>query len=435
VSKVPEALPPNYRWNFAALIVDFVSFGVAFTLISPSSVLPAFVRQLTDAAPLVGLVSTVWMGGWMLPQLVAARVIGDKPRKKPYIYIAFIGRAALWVVPLALWAGLGLHTTAMLALFFVCLGLFAVTDGFSAVPWFDILARAIPLNRRGRLIGTGQFISGLAGIGAGALIGIIFDQVSFPGNHALLFLLACVAFIPSTISTVLIREPPPAAHAEARRRVSRNWLHPLVADPAFRHLMLCRVLFGTLGMATSFYVVHAADVLGLPDRVVGEFVMAQTLASVASSVAFGLVSERWGPRSVIRIGIATAMVGPLFALTAHLVRTGWLAQAYPLVFVALGVMNSTYMLGFTNYMLELAPDAARPAYVGLGNTIASVMALAPTLGGWLLEATSYTVLFGLTSAIVAASFLVSLGLRPVAASVDARESAQLAARTSPEDHL
>jgi hypothetical protein len=40
----------------------------------------------------------------------------------------------------------------------------------------------------------------------------------------------------------------------------------------------------------------------------------------------------------------------------------------------------------------------------------------PILGGWLLEATSYVVLFGLTTALLGAGFLVSLGLTPPARS-------------------
>jgi hypothetical protein len=39
-----------------------------------------------------------------------------------------------------------------------------------------------------------------------------------------------------------------------------------------------------------------------------------------------------------------------------------------------------------------------------------VLTFVPMMGGWLLEATSYTVLFGTTAAIVAVGFLLTLGL-------------------------
>jgi MFS family permease len=122
------------------------------------------------------------------------------------------------------------------------------------------------------------------------------------------------------------------------------------------------------------------------------------------------------------------VAGPLFALVAHLTSTSnpsgdWLAQAYPFVYVAIGVVNSTWMLGFTNYLLEIAPNEMRPAYVGLGNTILGVLTLAPIAGGWLLEATSYTVLFGTTAVATALGFLLTLGLKPPRPALPADEPA------------
>ncbi|MFQ6099998.1 MAG: MFS transporter [Anaerolineae bacterium] len=413
MSKNSESLPPHYRWNFVALLVDYICFGVAFAFISPYSVLPAFVGQLTNSAPVIGLVGTVFNGSWLLPQLAVAHLISGRPRKKPYMLAGLSGRIMFGVMVLALWAGLARYSTAMLILFFVCIGLWAATDGVAAVAWFDIIARAIPLKRRGRLIGLGQVISGLAGVGVGALVGLILDRCAFPEDYTLIFTLASVAFVPSILALALIRESlPQDANPETSNRTERGWLRIIFADPAFRRLIACRLLVGMMGLVVSFYVVHAADVLHLPQSVIGSFVVAQTLAGTVSGAVLGLVSERWGPRYVARIGSAAAAAGPLFALVAHLAGSGWLIRAYPFVYVALGVVNSTWMLGFTNYLLEIAPEGMHSAYVGLGNTIMGVLTLAPMAGGWLLEATSYTTLFSVTAAIVAIGFLLSLGLKP-----------------------
>jgi hypothetical protein len=82
------------------------------------------------------------------------------------------------------------------------------------------------------------------------------------------------------------------------------------------------------------------------------------------------------------------------------------------VYVTLGVYWSSNMLGFYNYMMEIAPDDMRPSYIGLGNTIMGILTLAPTVGGWVLEATSYTVLFGMTAGLVFLGYLVALRLGP-----------------------
>jgi MFS family permease len=406
---------PNYRWNFVAFIVDYAFFSIAIAFANPSSVLPAFVGQFTRSAPIIGLVSTVWNGCWLIPQVVAARAINDKPRKKPYLMIGLSGRVAFWIIALALWLGLARRPAAILPLFFVCIGLFTTPDGLASVAWFDMLARAIPVKRRGRLMGIAQIISGFAGLGVGAAISLILDSphIPFPTDYALIFTLAGVAFIPSIVALTLLREAgTETPQTDTGKRGRDGWLTPLREDPTFRRLMTCRILVGMVSLVTPFYVVHATDVLNLPVAVVGSFVGAQQVAGAAFGALLGLVSDRRGPISTIRVGSAIAVAGPLFALLAHVADGGLLSRAYPFVYVALAAYQSTTMLGFYNYLLEIAPDRVRPSYVGLGNTILGVLTLAPTLGGWLLQATSYTVLFGVTAGLVSLGVLIALGLKP-----------------------
>ncbi len=412
MTQYTKPLPVNYRWNFFAFLTDYICFGVALSFISVSSVLPALVGQLTDSAPVIGLVNTVYTGGWLLPQLAVARLINDKPRKRPYMIAGLSGRVFFWFIALGLWGGLASHPTAMLILFFTCLGLFAILDGFTSVSWFDILARAIPLRQRGRLSSIAQFFSGVIGVGIGILVSVILGRYDFPNNYALLLALSGLALMPSAIALLLIREPPPKQDSESLDPISREKWRQILSNPHFRLLIGSRLLIGAMGLATSFYVLHAERVLHLPPQAIGQFISAETLARVVGSVILGLVSERWGPRYVARIGSAIAILGPFFALIVHLIRAEWLILAYPFVYVALGVINSAWMMGFTNYLLEIAPENMRPAYIGLGNTILGSLTLMPIIGGWLLEKTSYTTLFSLTTVIVSVGFLLTLRLKP-----------------------
>lgn len=415
MNATPETLPLHRRWNFFAFLVDYACFGVAFAFVSRDSVMPSLVRQLTGSAPVIGLVSTVFMGGWRLPQLLGARLIANKPRKKPYMLAGLLGgRLTLWVIAFALWAGLGRSPTLMLALFFTCLGVYALASGFSSVAWFDIMARAIPPKQRGLLMGLSQVISGVMGIGVGVLVGRILGSpnVPFPSNYALLFGIASVIMLFSSIALALVREPVmTTAELGAGGLPSGGELRLLFADRAFSRVVLCRILVAMVSLASPFYVVHAVDVLDLPQSVVGQFVMAQTLGRVATSGLLGMVVGRRGPRIVIRVGSLIAMAGPLFALVVHLAGAERLAGAYPIVFVALGAVHSIWMMGFFNYLLEIAPEGMRPYYIGASSTIMGLLTLVPMLGGVLLEATSYPVLFSVTAVLMAVGFLVSMTLR------------------------
>jgi MFS family permease len=406
---------PHFRYNFIAFLVDYVFFGIAFTLINPSTVLPAFARTLTDLEPLIGLAATVFEAGWLLPQLGAAAMMAGRPRKKPYMMAAVcVGRPLFLVLALVTWAGLPRYPGAMLLTFLSCVGLFTLTDGVASVAWFDILARAVPLERRGRLLGAGQLLTGLLGIGVGALVVLVLGspRLAYPKNYALIFALAVAAFIPSAVALSLLREPT-ASTNETRPSVRTFWKQlgsVWRGDRDFRLLVSSRWLVGLMSLSLPFYILHATEVIGLPQATAGWFVSAQMAGKITTSSALGWLTDRKGPRPVTWLAGAVALLCPLLALAIHSARGTPLAQFYPLVFFLYGVLTNCWLLGPLNYVLELAPEERRPLYVGLYNTLAGLLVPASFLGGVLLRATSYPILFGVTAAGVAAGLWVSLRL-------------------------
>jgi len=72
--------------------------------------------------------------------------------------------------------------------------------------------------------------------------------------------------------------------------------------------------------------------------------------------------------------------------------------------------EGSIMLGFINYVLEISPAGQRPTYMGLTNTMTGLLIAVPMLGGLLLQATSYPVLFALAAAGTLGGALIALGL-------------------------
>ncbi len=413
---------PHYRRNFLAFLADFSLFGVAVAFISPYTVLPAFVRQLTDSPLLIGLNGTIQTVGWLLPQLIAANYVGDKAQKKRYILIpSAIGRPVFFVLALALFLGAARYPALILAMVFAGMALFWVSDALSAVPWFDVLGRAIPSRRRGRLFGLGHIISGLLTVGAGWVINYILGNAGppFPHNYATLFLAAGTLFTISWFVIAAIREPIEAAKtggAQSQppflRRLTRIWKR----DRAFRLFILVRLLMGFSGLAMPFYVIFATDRLGLGQGVVGSFTSAQVIGNMIGGVVLGALYERQGGRRVIQAGIGAGLFAPLWAWALPaLLPAGhsWMVYGYGLVFVALGVLGSTFMQGFFNYLMDLSPAGERATYIALANTInGAVLWPAALIGGVILKATGndYPILFAITAAGVGLGLLCAIRL-------------------------
>jgi MFS family permease len=408
----------HYRRNFACFMLDYVFFGVGMAFVSPTTVLPSFISQLTDSAPMIGMASTIQTGAWLLPQLIAASFLADKDRRKPYLLLsAALGRSIFWSLSGILFLIGNRAPALILGLFLVALTIFTGTDALAAVAWFDILSEAIPAARRGRLFGIGQVVSGLLAVGVGAVVNALLGPHGppFPNNYALLFFLAGLGLLASWIAISFLHEP--ARSAQTEKLSWNDFLPQLVAvlreNHAFSLVTALRLLMGLSGMASPFYVIYATDGLHLGAESVGLFLSSQVVGSILAGFAWGYLNERSGSKIVIQCSTILALASPLLALLIrpldNLAGTS-AVYVYSLIFLAIGALNSSYMPGFINFVLELAPPEERATYIALTNTLCGVLLVVPFLGGWLLQATSYPVLYAVTAGGVAFALLLTFRL-------------------------
>jgi MFS family permease len=405
-----------FRRNWLAFLGDYIFFGLGLTFASTSTILPAFAATLTENKILIGAVSSVWLGGWLLPQILAANYLSNKPRKYPVMmWSEILGRPMLPLFVVWLLLG-GVRFPALtLLLLFAMLSIFAVTDAFAALSWLDLLGKSLAAETRGRLIGIGQVVTGISAVGVGALIRYLLSPQgpAFPINYAIIFGLASLCYGVSLVACALIVEPPEAV-AEVRPAL-RDYFPQLIRlwreDAGFRRVTLARLLSGLGGLATSFYVVYATDVLRLPASSIGLFAGAFTLGTAFAGIAFGFVADRVGSYRVIQIVTWLALAVPVLAL---LCNSGLFGNAlpvlYPVLYVLLGMFEGSIMLGFLNFILEIAPPGQRPTYMGLTNTLAGLLIVVPVVGGTLLERTSYPFLFTLAATGTLVGALVALQL-------------------------
>jgi len=395
--------PQHYRRNFACLLTDHVSFAVGMAFINITTVLPSLVRQFTDSTILIGLILTIQAAGWLLPQLIAARWVQGRRRKHCFITVpALVGRPAIWVIAVAIFL-FGISKPSLtLAVFFAGFAVLSFTEGLLSVPLFDIFARAIPVARRGRLIGTAQVLRGILALGVSAMVAYLLGPKSalgFPDNYALLFLLAGICLAASLVALILIREPEGTIEQSDAPRTGflRLLAHILSRDKKFVTLVATRALLGYGRMAYPFYVISATDVLGMSEQTIGLFVLAQMGGSILGGAVLGPLNEKRGSVAVIRANIGISLAMPLIAILTHIlsgsIPHGVLPYIYALIFLGIGLVNSSLMLGFMTRYLEIAPENERPAYIGLANTLNALIIPASLIGGWILQMTSFPVLF------------------------------------------
>jgi MFS family permease len=343
----------------------------------------------------------------------------DKPHKKPHVLLpAAIGRLFPLLMAILLWTTDARPKWLILTSTVVVVAGFWIGDGLASVPWFDLLSNAIPPRRRGRLTGTGQVLSGIMGFVAGFFVeGLLSDRgPPFPNNYALLFFLGfSMLAISYSAITMIVEEKGASVNERPSWREYVPQLWKLVKrDRVFQRFISARMFSGFATLSIPFYMPYALQELGLPTQVAGRYTSIGVVGSILAATLFGWLNERYGSKRVIVISLALSVLVPIIALLIPMAIAdpGYLSWGYGLVFLCLNAMMSSMMPGWTTYILEWAPQAERPMYVGLTNTLNGITPLFALLGGLILQwsGDDYRLLFAITAAGLAVVWPLPLSL-------------------------
>ena len=388
--------------TFWGLAGDLFFFGVGASFAGQTTVIPSFLATLTQSAPLIGMASTIVTGGWLIPQLFAANSLAGRRRRKSSVAIpATVGRTVALLTGPAMLLLVPRSLPAALAVFLVLYLAFWVTDGIASIAWLDTMGRCLTAPARARLISIGTVAQGIAGIGAGVLVGVILSSspLRWPLNYAILFILSGIGMTCSLLSFVCIKEEPEAVPTAPLPWPDyfRRLASVVRSDPAFRRAIATQLALGGVGLATPYYIINGLERLGFPQSSIGFFTSVQLFGGVFSTLLLGLLGERRGTRSVMRVWGCLATVPPLLGLAGPALGSllpSAMLYLYGVIFMVVGVQGNANMAGFLNWVLEYAPASDRPMYIGFANTLNGLTLVMPLLGGWILAASgSYPALF------------------------------------------
>ncbi|MFQ5886797.1 MAG: MFS transporter [Anaerolineae bacterium] len=408
----------HLRRNFILGVLNGALFQFSNALISPSLVLPLFVRYLTDSHLLVGLIPSIAQAGWFLPQLVASRYIQHRPQKKVYYSAMAIVRAGSWgLLTIALFT-LGGSRLLLLVVFFSLLVVFSFSGGVAGISFMDIVGKAIPLTRRGAFFGSRNFLGGILAFMGGLIVKYALDQSGypFPANFGLLFTLSFFALSVAFFLFAQVVEPVEPVHEGevALLQQFRRALEIMENDARYRQFLFLRLCLMATQMATPFYILYARDRLGIPGGMVGLYLSAMTAVSVGSNLVWSRISDRRSNKLLLQIASILGLSIPLSALfiphLSGLLSPGSLGYLFGVVFVLLGSYTAGARIGNINFLLEISPAVERPIYLGVTNTLLGMALLASAVGGVIVEVAGFGILFSFTLAFYALAIGLSLTL-------------------------
>ncbi len=378
----------DYRFNAVACIVDYGGYGGGIALFSMGTLLPLFVRQLTSSPILVGLIPTLYWTGLFLPQLFVARTVSRLPRLRRYVMlIAFLER-----LPLALMAPLTLllwrNPAALLAAFFLAWGAHAFSTGFNYASYYGLVAKIIPVQRRGRVFGLSGAVGGVLGVAGAGLAERLLQDGGIPYGFAWCFFVGSAILAVTVIPLGFVRESDGEPPAEAPHAGPRQIAALLRADPAFARFVAGHLCYALAAAAPAFYTVYALDRLGATPAHAARFTAVITAVSVVAGPVWGYLGDAGGNRRAVIASGALAGAAALLALLAP--SLGWFYGVFALHSAAIAGIA----LAAANMVMEFGPPARAPLYVAVHSSCTMpVLALGPVLAGAASQAVGYQAVF------------------------------------------
>lgn len=372
---IPEGACHEAPRNFFLNALNGAATKLGDQLGSPSLVLPWLLDALGAPAFLTGWLVPVRRAMALLPQLaIAGRIRRFEKRK--WFWAgggAIFGVGFLLMIPAAMllpavWAG-----TAIILL----LGLGSVGRAASSVAFKDVLAKTIPQGKRGSLLGLRATAAGVLTLGAGLLLRLYVSDANDLRPYLLLLGAAGLLWIVGAGLAAAVAEQPGATEgARNGLQQARAGWHLLRQQPGFRRYIVARALLLSVKLVTPFYVLYARRLTGGAAIGLSWFVIATALAEMLSSPFWGRFSDR-SSRVVMMAGGGLAVLAGALALLLGIMPPAWQTPlVFSSVFLLVGFAAAGVRLGRKTYLVDAAPEAERPLYFAVGNTLIGALTLA-----------------------------------------------------------
>ncbi len=383
----------NLKRNYVGNYLHGMLGMTGFRLINAPTFMPVYIHLISGSNTVVGLAQALQQVGGIISPIFGATAIEHRKKVMPAaLWMGGLGRVQIVGMALAGWFLQGQSLVyAMLALLF----LFGVFMGAQRVVFGMLMAKVIPLSRRGRLQAwrnaTGGLIAAVLAWVAGKYI---IEPDMFGHGYSVTFALAAVL---TTLGLwalqVLLREPePPNLPAKARFRDRLRDFPALIrSDPGYAPFLLMQMLATASRMAVPFYAIYATSSTGLSGAILGLLALAYLGADTLSNLLWGYMGDRTGFRHVLLISLAMWILATVILLAFQTPAAIFIA------FFGLGAAQSGYMMAAQTMILEFGNREEMPMRIAISSSAEGITAsISPIVGGLVADALGYPAVFGIS---------------------------------------
>ena len=380
----------NLRRNYAGHFLHGMLGMTGFRLVNVPTLIPAYLHMMTGSPLLLGLgVSLQQLGGTVSPIVGAVQIEHRRRVLSVSMFLGTMMRVQLLGIALAGWFLAGNARLVVTLCFLFLWGLFSGPQG---VAFQYLLAKGIPIARRGRLQAWRNFFGGAISAVLSYFAGSYLLQNKIFGNgYATTFLLAFLLTSAGlTAFRLLFREPIPPTIRPKMPMMTRVREFPglLRNDRGFLFFMVART-FAIAGRAAApFFIIYAGSLIHVTGTVIGILSFIYLGADTLTNLAWGYAADRFGFKSTFVGALLFWVSAALIIMNAHTL------ELIAVAFFLQGVANAGYQLSAQNIVLEFGHRDDIAMRLAISNTAENTtMAVGPFALGALAGALGYVSVF------------------------------------------
>lgn len=394
-----DNLKRNYLGNYLHGMLGMTGFR----LVNAPTFLPAYLHHISGSNSIVGLGLALQQVGGVISPIFGATKIEHRTKVMPAaLWMGGLARMAILGIAISGWLLKGTPLIASVLFFMLMFGIFM---GAQRVVFSLLMAKVIPISRRGRLQAWRNATGGAIAAVLAYFAGRYFIGANLFGNgYGVTFIFA---FFLTTLGLwalqFLLKEPePPTTRTQGRFRDRLKEFPRLISeDRAYRNFLLVQMLSSTGRMAVPFYVLYVSASIQMTGATLGLLSLAYLGADTASNLIWGYLGDKTGFRLVLLFSIVTWIAATLLLMGNH---QEW---AIFLAFFGLGAAQSGYMMSAQTMILEFGARDDLPMRIAVSATAESITAtLGPLIGGKVADLFGYDIVFGASIGFLAAALLL-----------------------------
>jgi hypothetical protein len=392
-------------YNSLINLLDRSFHSMGQSLITDETVLPLYISHFTSSGFIIGLIPSVQVLFFSIPQLftLTKPIKKFKTQKGMIIFFGILERLPLLILGIITLFANKLNPVLILLCFFFFYSISMLCWGYPLPIWFNFIKKTINSQNTGSFFGTALISKKIFGFFGGILVTLLLSRFSYPFDYSCVFFSAFMIMSISLIFFSFNKKPLKYETNQESTSVAPKTISSLFSilkdDTEFFYLSLSFIFSTFLFAAVPFFSVYAKkqfNILGVSKGILTAiFFLGQTIGGVLG----GHLSNKHEYKKLMALSIISGMA------TIFIVMFAKVITVYYASFFFVGFSVCAQRLAFLAYVMSDSVNNKTSLYIAIGNNIVMpFQILFPLFAGLIVDYLSYSTLFAFCFFFLVLSF-------------------------------